>query len=221
MKQTGELELRLPSGFLCYALQFRFHAFFMSGHDACLLTTPLHLWRPSLQRHYPPSSVLRRHPTPDDASTRLALLSLVGLDPFLSGRHQVSQVAVCSSCPTCHALRPRRRQEALAMRPSRWWLPRCQPCRPSRVYSLSRLNHFSFRLRPAGLITLRLSLGIAPAGPGLSTRWLACLPGRGSLPLEHHDLAWPHSSFRPAKIWHLSGPRQPEWQERCSLSSHI
>jgi hypothetical protein len=60
------------------------------------------------------------------------------------------------------------------------------------VTVLSRLYRFSLRLRPAVLIPLRSVFGIAPADPGFSTRWLACLPGRESHPLEYHDLAWPH-----------------------------
>ena len=63
------------------------------------------------------------------------------------------------------------------------------------IARLSRLNHFSLRLRPAVSIPLCLTFGIAPAGPGFSSRLLTCIPGRGSHPQEYHDchdLAWPH-----------------------------
>jgi len=67
------------------------------------------------------------------------------------------------------------------------------------VKLLSRLNRFSLREGPADWIPLRLTLGIAPPGPGFSTRWPTCLPGRESHPLEYHDLAWPHEPFRYPK----------------------
>ncbi len=57
---------------------------------------------------------------------------------------------------------------------------------------LSRLNHFSFRLRPVVLIPLCLTFGIAPVGPEFSIRRLACLSGAGLPPAGIHDLARPH-----------------------------
>jgi hypothetical protein len=47
---------------------------------------------------------------------------------------------------------------------------------------LSRLNHFSFRLRPAVLTPLCLIFGVTAADPEFSIRWLACLAGSGFTP---------------------------------------
>lgn len=77
----GVIELRrvewFLAGFLRYAFQFRFHTFFVTGHNVCFSSTPLLSCLPFLGQHYPPSSVLRRHPTPCQACVFLALLSLV------------------------------------------------------------------------------------------------------------------------------------------------
>ena len=79
-------------------------------------------------------------------------------------------------------------------------LPFALPCvdfrhvqlrRPSH-FVLTRLNHFSLRLRPVVLIALCLTFGITPAGPGSSIQWLACLTGAGFTPAGICDLARPH-----------------------------
>ncbi len=47
-------------------------------------------------------------------------------------------------------------------------------------------------LRPVVLITLCLTFGITPAGPTISTWWLACLARVGLTPTRTSDLARPH-----------------------------
>ena len=71
------------------------------------LTTVVLMWRPFLQRHYPPSPVLRRHPTPWVPFAFLPLLSVVRHTRFLARGPRASRVTAHSQCPTCHALRPR------------------------------------------------------------------------------------------------------------------
>ena len=62
----------------------------------------------------------------------------------------------------------------------------------SLALKFSRLNHFSFRLRPAVSIPLCLTFAITPASPRFSFRWLACLAGAGFSPAGIRDLARPH-----------------------------
>jgi len=60
------------------------------------------------------------------------------------------------------------------------------------VWKLTRLNHFSLRLRPVALRTSCLTFGVASACPMLATRWLTCLAGTGVSPAGIIDLARPH-----------------------------
>ena len=68
------------------------------------------------------------------------------------------------------------------------------PC-SCRIFT--RLNHFSLRLRPVGLLASCLTFGITPAGPMLAIRWLACLAGVGLTPTGINDLARPHTPIIP------------------------
>ena len=74
-----------------------------------------------------------------------------------------------------------------------WWFPGGAPCRPACVKKLTRLNHFSFRLRPAALHPSCLTLGVTSACPMLATRWLTYLAGTGFSPTGIIDLARPHT----------------------------
>ena len=154
--------------------------------------TQFPMWWPFLLRHYPPSSVLFHHPTPYPASACLTLLSLgSAYSLFLERLDRVSQVDAYSQCPTCHVLGPRR--DKIAPTILRYpMVTSAGSTASSLALKLSRLNHFSFRLRPAVSITLCLTFGITPAGPRFSYRWLACLAGPGFPPAEIRDLAWPH-----------------------------
>jgi hypothetical protein len=71
------------------------------------LTTVVPMWCPFLQRHYPPSQVLRHHPTPWYPFAFLPLLSVVWHTCIRARDSRASRVPTCSLCPTCHALRPR------------------------------------------------------------------------------------------------------------------
>ena len=66
-----------------------------------------------------------------------------------------------------------------------------------RPQLFTRLNHFSLRLRPVGLLASCLTFGITPAGPMLAIRWLACLAGVGLTPTGINDLARPHTPIIP------------------------
>ena len=182
MKETGELERRFLAGFLRYAFQFRFHTFFVTGHDVCFSSTPLLSCLPSLGQHYPPSSVLRRHPTPCRAYVFLALLSLVQHTLF-----PLKDPARSPGLPSIPNI-----QHAMLYDPGETdeHLPVALTHVDFRVVNhvilpnlaLSRLNHFSFRLRPVVLIPLCLIFGVTAADPEFSTRWLACLAGTGLTP---------------------------------------
>lgn len=63
------------------------------------------------------------------------------------------------------------------------------PC----LYILTRLNHFSLRLRPAALRPSCLTFGVTSACPMLATRWMAYLAGTGISPTGIIDLARPHT----------------------------
>ena len=47
--------MRVATGFLCYASQFRFYTFFVSVHVMYFSLTRFPMWQPFLQQHYPPS----------------------------------------------------------------------------------------------------------------------------------------------------------------------
>jgi len=52
---------------------------------------------------------------------------------------------------------------------------------PYPILSISRLNHFSLRLRPVGSFPLCLIFGITPADPRFTSRWVANPNLRGAL----------------------------------------
>ena len=78
------------------------------------LTTVALMWRPFLQQHYPPSTVLQRYPTPCAPFASLPLLSVARHTRLLARGFRVSRVTTYSRCPTCHALRPRGSETRLA-----------------------------------------------------------------------------------------------------------
>ena len=155
-------------------------------------TTRLLLQWPFLFRRYPASAVLRHCPTPCRASMVLALLSLV--PPYSLSLQDPTGSPGLSPNPSI--------QHAIVSDPGEavQYLPCALYCVDFRqvknvilpVLLISRLNPFSFRLRPAVLIPLCLTFGITPAGPKFSIRWLACLAGAGITPAGIHDLARPH-----------------------------
>ena len=61
------------------------------------------------------------------------------------------------------------------------------------VWKLTRLNHFSFRLRPVALRTPCLTFRVTSTCPMLATRWLTYLAGTRFSPAGMIDLARPHS----------------------------
>lgn len=61
------------TGLLRYAKQYRCHRLPVSVSGRCFLTPRSYVWPPSLQRNYPPSSVLVGHPTPRASSAFLPL----------------------------------------------------------------------------------------------------------------------------------------------------
>src|SRR5207244_12725370 len=69
---------------------------------------------PSLQRHYPPSSVLLVDPTPCRLFALPPFVRLSGHTPVSRRRRRVSRVTCQSLCHSCHGLRPRRRVCSLA-----------------------------------------------------------------------------------------------------------
>ncbi len=58
---------------------------------------------------------------------------------------------------------------------------------------LTRLNHFSLRLRPVALRPSCLTFGVTSACPMFATRWLTYLAGTGVSPAGIIDLARPHT----------------------------
>ena len=60
---------------------------------------------------------------------------------------------------------------------------------------ISRLNHFNFRLRPAGLRPSCLTFGVTPACPMVTIWWLTYLARAGLSPAGIIDLARPHTLF--------------------------
>jgi hypothetical protein len=103
---------------LCYAFQFRCYTFFITVHDVYFSVTLLLLQWPFLFRHYPASSVLRHCPTPYRASvgSRFVITCPILTLSFRDSVGSVGSpwVAVYSLYPTCHRLRPRRSNAALA-----------------------------------------------------------------------------------------------------------
>ena len=58
---------------------------------------------------------------------------------------------------------------------------------------ISRLNHFNFRLRPAGLRPSCLTFGVTSACPMFTIWWLTYLARAGLSPAGIIDLARPHT----------------------------
>jgi len=58
---------------------------------------------------------------------------------------------------------------------------------------ISRLNHFNFRLRPAGLRPSCLTFGVTSACPMFTIWWLTYLARTGLSPAGIIDLARPHT----------------------------
>ena len=91
-----------------YAAQFRFHRFPGAGAGRCFLTTLDHTSSPFLQRHYPPSQVLRDDPTSHTPQAPPSFFRSLALSPVRGRGHGTSRVATFSCCHACHGLRPRR-----------------------------------------------------------------------------------------------------------------
>ena len=108
---------------------------------------------------------------------------------------RISRVTDHSHWSTCHALQPRSSSMLLVMRIIEWGLPGGVPCRPACKKKLTRLNHFSLRLRPVALRPPCLTFGVTAACPMFATRWLTCLAGTGVSPAGLIDLARPHTPF--------------------------
>ena len=60
---------------------------------------------------------------------------------------------------------------------------------------ISRLNHFNFRLRPAGLCPSCLTFGVTSACPMFTIWWLTYLARTGLPPAGIFDLARPHTPW--------------------------
>jgi hypothetical protein len=83
---------------------------------------------------------------------------------------------------------------------------------PYPILSISRLNHFSLRLRPVGSFPLCLIFGITPADPGFTSRRVANLyrsgtlthqnkrPCPAALQVAHHDSLCCFCSCRVARL---------------------
>ena len=80
-------------------------------------------------------------------------------------------------------------------RNTRWCFRANRGPQPPQKSVLTRLNHFSLRLRPAVLRTPCLTFGVSSACPMLATRWLTYLAGTGVSPDGIIDLARPHTPF--------------------------
>jgi len=106
------------------------------------------------------------------------LLSLVRHTHFHVRQNRVSRVAVYSQSPTCHALRPRGGGCNSPFTLHTLLASELVSPSPYPVLCISRLNHFSLRLRPAGSFPLCLIFGISSADPEFTSRWLA-KPYRG------------------------------------------
>ena len=180
---------------LCYAVQFRSHRFSASESGQCFLTPRYHVWPPSLQRHYPPSSVLRSHPTPC-ASFAFLPLQLSGILPLqeensgppgLPHNHNVRHAKVSDP------------EEASISLPLA-----AMPMLTSTILTVSSLStrHLrgsipsTFRLTAYRLAVLRLKPDVTIRPP--MTRYpVAGLPsGAGFPPAELCDLARPHGKWR-------------------------
>ena len=144
--------------------------------------------------HYTLSSVLCHHPTSQTALVVLVLLSLVQPTLFIERPSGISRVTVNSQYPTCHALQPRSSSVVLVIRTNKWWFPVGVNRHPA-CDNISRLNHFSLRLRPIVLRPPCLTFGVTSACPMLATRWLTNLTGAGIPPAGTNDLARPHTPF--------------------------
>lgn len=86
----------------------------------------------------------------------------------------------------------------------RMWASRKGTLSPCLCGILTRLNHFSYCLRPVALRTPCLTFGITSACPVLATRWLTYLAGAGFSPAGIIVLARTHTPFtlRAVSIWH-------------------
>ncbi len=117
---------------------------------------------------------------------------LFNLLPFLERHPGISRVANSSCYPTCHALQPRSSYMILVSRIIQWWFPEGVRCHPACL-NLTRLNHFSLRLRPAVLRTSCLTFGVASACSMVAIWWLTYLARVGFPPTGIIDLARPHT----------------------------
>ena len=190
--QTGELETWFLTGLLRYAKQFRFHRFSASVNGRCFLTPRYHVWPPSLQRHYPPSPVLRGHPTPC-ASFAFLPLRLSGILPFREETQGLPGCRVIRLSDMPWSQTPGKRSVLAISGRIRVDFRHLEKCRPSRSRHLRGSFPSTFRLTACLLAVLRLKLYVTIQPP--RTRYpVAGQPsGAGFSPARLHDLARPQS----------------------------
>ncbi len=125
---------------------------------------------PSLQRNYPPSSVLFDYPTPCGTFAFLSLLSIVRHTFIHERYYRVSRVAAYSHYQTCHGLQPRGNAYLLAIIANTHIDFRLVNNVVFPVYLLTRLNPFNHK-----------AYGLSVRCPTLKVRDYS-LPSKDSLP---------------------------------------
>jgi hypothetical protein len=123
------------------------------------------MWHPFLQQHYPPSSVLRCHPTPPASFAFLPLLSVVRHTHITARKQRASRVAVHSQCQTCHGLRPRGGKPFLAINVTvHVDFRNCDGVVPPSFFFRGSIPS-TIRLTACLLAVLRLIAGVTPVDP--------------------------------------------------------